>query len=593
MPLTVDSLPVDLRVIAHWKAALKTADEVALQDFAKNHKHLNMGFRKGKVSLPVLVARVQVMLDQSRDLSPDFCRLLREATLSRQFICVLSEEAIKHSLPQLADAYGRLNVFAALHLDERESMRKLGYDKIQDWGGSEADDSEQKQSVKDLQKLIPDFLTHIQLLLLDGDSFEKSNVGPRSEKAQKRDVRTEKLVTAFRAKRTEYNRLQRKFNEISHEAEDIKAESEARRQDLESSTNNLKLASQQYVALNEKFELHVRDAVARQLDNKLVPWLKRTQTLETAVSTSPKGLQEEAKVLLSRQASVDKKFGLRSQLAQESTACQALQLQLREAMAESIEPLPELSAVAKKLANRIAEIGLILQKNSDVVADKTPAASLFVEKINATRHLDELAGVRKGWMYLEELGLLSSSELSAGYALLIEKASQLYLKAGLGDATRLQPALLEGIPLYALQRQLVGGQSCVLLIDGHNVLHKLTDFFGESFEQGFPGAKAQQALIKKITSICDAHKNLTVKLWFDSPMAHDETIQGNFMVHYSGGTGANRADEQIVAYLNYLNLQSSQLFKALVTEDRDEAAKAEDCGALILSPLEFKVLLQE
>ena len=593
MPLTVDSLPVDLRVIAHWKAALKTADEVALQDFAKNHKHLNMGFRKGKVSLPVLVARVQVMLDQSRDLSPDFCRLLREATLSRQFICVLSEEAIKHSLPQLADAYGRLNVFAALHLDERESMRKLGYDKIQDWGGSEADDSEQKQSVKDLQKLIPDFLTHIQLLLLDGDSFEKSNVGPRSEKAQKRDLRTEKLITAFRAKRTEYNRLQRKFNEISLEAEDIKAESEARRQDLESSTNNLKLASQQYVALNEKFELHVRDAVARQLDNKLVPWLKRTQTLETAVSTSPKGLQEEAQVLLSRQASVDKKFGLRSQLAQESTACQALQLQLREAMAESIEPLPELSAVAKKLANRIAEIGLILQKNSDVVADKTPATSLFVEKINATRHLDELAGVRKGWMYLEELGLLSSSELSAGYALLIEKASQLYLKAGLADATRLQPALLEGIPLYALQRQLVGGQSCVLLIDGHNVLHKLTDFFGESFEQGFPGAKAQQALIKKITSICDAHKNLTVKLWFDSPMAHDETIQGNFMVHYSGGTGANRADEQIVAYLNYLNLQSSQLFKALVTEDRDEAAKAEDCGALILSPLEFKVLLQE
>ena len=129
MPLTVDSLPVDLRVIAHWKAALKTADEVALQDFAKNHKHLNMGFRKGKVSLPVLAARVQVMLDQSKDLSPDFCRLLREATLSRQFICVLSEEAIKHSLPQLADAYGRLNVFAALHLDERESMRKLGYDK--------------------------------------------------------------------------------------------------------------------------------------------------------------------------------------------------------------------------------------------------------------------------------------------------------------------------------------------------------------------------------------------------------------------------------------------------------------------------------
>jgi hypothetical protein len=80
-------------------------------------------------------------------------------------------------------------------------------------------------------------------------------------------------------------------------------------------------------------------------------------------------------------------------------------------------------------------------------------------------------------------------------------------------------------------------------------------------------------------------------LWFDSTRAHDETIKSNFNVHYSGGKGANRADDHIVAYLQFMNRKSPQQFRALVTADRDEAAKAEACGALIVSPLEFQVMI--
>jgi len=161
MALTVDSLPVDPRVITVWKESLKTVDLDLLQDFAKNHKHLNAGFRLGKVNRTILVARIVAMLDQTKELSTDLCALLRDATLSRQLICVLSEEFIKHVLPQLADAYGRLEFFAGLLLDEREAMRLIGHQKVESWSGINADDAEQKQAFKDLQKLCPRFLTHM------------------------------------------------------------------------------------------------------------------------------------------------------------------------------------------------------------------------------------------------------------------------------------------------------------------------------------------------------------------------------------------------------------------------------------------------
>ena len=593
MALTVDSLPVDPRVITFWKESIKTADLAPLQDFAKNHKHLNAGFRLGKVNPTILVTRVVAMLDQMKELSPDLCALLRDATLSRPLIFVLSEELIQLALPQLADAYGRLDFFAGLLLDERESIRRIGHVGVQSWDGIPAEDSEQKKAVQDLQKLLPRFLTLIQPLLHGGGSFENSISAALAKQPHKRDEKTEKLIKNLRAKRTEFNRLQRKFSEGTRDLENLKVVSEAHRRALESATKNLEAMTQQYGDLNSKFESHVQNAIARELDNKLVPWLKQAQHLELAVSKSSGGLQEEVRALLSRQAAIDKRFGLRSQLAQESAACQALALQIKEAMAESIEPLPELHTVAKKLASRISEIEKTLKASAALTTEQAIAPALFVERVSAASTLDELASVRKGWMYLEEIGLLGDRGLSAGYALLRAKASQLYLKARLSNEMRPNQSLLAGVPLYGLQRQLADGKSCVLIVDGHNVLHKLNDLFGDSFEHGIPGAKAQKALIAKVATICDVHPNLNVKLWFDSPVAHDETIQGNFMVHYSGGTGANRADEQIVAYLNFLNTQSPQPFKALVTEDRDEAAKAQGCGALILSPLEFEVLLEE
>jgi hypothetical protein len=164
MPIKVDSLQVDVRVISAWKVAIKTLDEVELQEFAKKHDHLTVGFRKGKVSLPVVVARIQAMLDQSSDMSVDLCALLRNATLSRKLVCVLSEDAIDFSLPSLANAFGRLNVYAAMLLDERESIRRLAFGQIASWDGEEPNEQDKEEAVQDLKRLFAKFLVHIEVL---------------------------------------------------------------------------------------------------------------------------------------------------------------------------------------------------------------------------------------------------------------------------------------------------------------------------------------------------------------------------------------------------------------------------------------------
>ncbi len=592
MAVTLNGQSIDPRVIMAWKAALKAADEVDLQVFARNHKQLNAGFRKGKVSLPVLLTRILAMLDQSKDLSTDLCKLLRDATLSRKLICVLSEEAITFSLNPLADAYGRLKIYAALQLDERESIRKIGFEKISSWNGIEANDSEQKQAVKDLRELLPGFLNSIQVLLFESSLSETNPSGERKDITHKRDKKTEKLITDFRATRTALNRLRRDFNDVSIAKDRINAISDASSVDLKRTTQTLNLASQNYTELQENFEQRVKDAVRIELDQKLVPWLKQAEVLERIVLEMPVDLLQDAEDLLRRQVETDKKFGLRSQLAAEATKCQALQLRLKEALAESIRPLPELGVVIQRLENRIAEIERILQQNAISQTDARSAPSLFIEKLNATSTLDELADIRKGLVFLETTGLMADSELGGAYTLIADKASRFYLQSVVGTASRSQPAALDGVPLYALQRKITDGHNCVLLIDGHNVLHKLPSLFGEAFEGGIPGAKAQKALILMIATFCDVNTNLIVKLWFDSPRAHDETISSNFTVHYSGGKGTNRADDQIVSYLQFLSTQSPHIFRALVTDDRDEAAKSAACGAHIVSPIEFEMFLR-
>lgn len=592
MAVKIDDKGVDPRVSSVWKMALENYDATELQRFASLHPHLTTGFRKGKVSLPVVVTRIQAMLDRSGNLPVDLRVLLMYATLSKSLICVLAEEAISLSLPSLASAYGRANIFAALLLDERESIRKIGFEQMTNWDGTEPTEREQKEAVKSLQSVFRTFFEQMQGLVMDSVSSSRPIGSTSTGLAPKHDSKSAKMIVNLRQKRQESNKFRRELLDTKSERDRANNQVQELSVSVNAKTAELAKITKMHVGLNTHFCERVVQAVNKQLDHRLVPWLQPAENLAKAVAESTTGdLLQDAEDLLQRQTRSDLKYGLRSGLETQANQYRSLLRRLTTAMNESIRPLPEIGSTARQIKTRIVEIEGILNESSMTNVPDGQAPKLLVEKLQQAQSLEEVAIVRSGLLAIESVGLLAPEELKAAYALIGNVASRLYLHAGEGKSTKLGKVSLNGVPLYALQRQLAAGHKCIILIDGHNVLFKLSAIFGDYFERGGAGPKAQQALIETLVTLSQNQSSLIVNLWFDSGNAQDATLRENFKVHYSGGTGANRADKKIVEYLEYLHRSSPQLLRSLVTADRDLAAKAEATGALIVSPQEFAMLI--
>ena len=149
MAVTVDTRPVDPRVIQAWKQAITTVSDGDLQAYMAPHPRLIAGFRKGKINTAVALTRVQALLDRSGELPADLRAMLRGCTLSTPLLSVLSDEAIAAAMPALADALGRMRTYAALLLDDREAVRGRGFDQIAGWAGLEPTPVEQAEVSRD------------------------------------------------------------------------------------------------------------------------------------------------------------------------------------------------------------------------------------------------------------------------------------------------------------------------------------------------------------------------------------------------------------------------------------------------------------
>jgi predicted RNA-binding protein with PIN domain len=152
---------------------------------------------------------------------------------------------------------------------------------------------------------------------------------------------------------------------------------------------------------------------------------------------------------------------------------------------------------------------------------------------------------------------------------------------------------LHNLPLYAMQSTLALGHRATLVVDGHNVLFTLPALFRPFFENGIPGGRAREALEQRLAALARRHPRLSIQLWFDGGSVSERTVQDNFRVHFSGGSGSNRADRQILAFLHHLKSSSPDLARTVVTADQDEARSADRTGAMVMAPEELALWLGE
>ena len=588
--MKVDDRPVDARVIKAWKQSLARHEAAELRNYASQHPRLSAGFRKGKISAEVAATRIQALLDAAGELPPDLGLLLRDATLSRRVLAVFSQEALTGALALLAATFGRANVFGALLLDLREPVRQLGFDQIADWDGAEPDDEQRKLSGTELLLHFKPFFAELLPALGATLPTGGAEAGVKAAPAR-HDGKSAALVLKLRESRQEGNRMRRQLDQATSERGQAQARAQEFGNALEKAKAELAASTSAHDGLKGQFEQRVQQALQRRLDDRLLPWLRPAEALSEAATQASADLLQRANDLLQRQSAADRKFGLRRQLQDEIGRCRATLARLKEAMEESIRPLPELAAMADNVAARITELEATLGRSSTAPGRHGQLPEPLAHKLSQARTLEDVAAVRSALLSIETLGLLQGTEISAACALIADKASRLYHQAKLDRDAKGPRAAISGLPLFALQERLANGLACTLLVDGHNMLFQLPQLFASRFERGEPGALARQALVERLLALCERCPQLTVELWFDSVNAQDETLRDNLRVHYSGGTGANRADDQIVAYLQHLHQAAPERLRALATADRDEADRALRLGTLVLAPQELALLM--
>jgi hypothetical protein len=149
-----------------------------------------------------------------------------------------------------------------------------------------------------------------------------------------------------------------------------------------------------------------------------------------------------------------------------------------------------------------------------------------------------------------------------------------------------------------LARALRGKAQLELLLDGHNILHCLSDIFSRYYENGAPGKKARDHLAALLKNRIVSAPTLRVLLFFDGTRDYTENPRNNFSIFYSGerehepgfdifadDPGKHKADRAILRYLK--DCKNMDLPRFLVTDDQDLRKQAERHGARHLSVVDF------
>ena len=395
------------------------------------------------------------------------------------------------------------------------------------------------------------------------------------------------LVQQARSARLEAARLRRSVGAL----ESGLATEQARLARLQSehaqTQAELAAARRELQSLQRQFDERVRQLVQARVSDDLVPWLAPARQLADFAQAPADEPLQAARRVLDEQRQLDRRHGLRSALRDEHEACAVALRQLQDAQRDAMVPHPGLPGAIERLRERMRRIDRQLERSAPVPAVGTTLQRLSARLAEATT-LEQVSRLRRTLLHCEALDLFDDAELDAAYRLIDEATSRAYARAEADPATRRLAENLAGVPLHALRRALAGRRACELVIDGHNVLHKLHRQLGERARASGPGsAEARTALIESVCSLGARHPGLHLHLWFDSSMPEDLTLRGNVGVHYSGGQGQDRADRQIVAHLEFLARERPGTLAAVVSADGEIVAAAEQAGALVLAPHEF------
>ena len=580
-------------VIDELQRLIDGCDVANLLQLAKRNSDLIRGFQTKASNAKVIQQRLKSELSKGGELESSVAEFLAEQSLNRQFICVLSTEALMHCFDELMITLGKEQLIIGLLFDKRSKVRELAVDYLNaphdvgnDFPGA------RKQISEKLEQYIDIFSFVTEKRAGAGDQVALGGGKPQTDETSSQDrAKINQLTTqleASKCNRKEVNILNKKLSNLTEIQQQTQDELDKLKQNFRTVkaqnsdlTREHSAAQQQLADLQNSQDEIVRSKVSKELEQASYAWLKRPLEIEQQIQHIPVDKSDDiltqADNILTKQVEQDRHYGNIKTLNERLHCLQAKSRHLIQAQKESIKPLSELSTINHEITAEIDKLNSLmgLKRLEPSFVDEC------ISRINSAETAPELKATEAMLALFTNMKLLPDNELNELYI-------QYNGRIGLMFEQYKPSAELTDNALWWFYKLLRDNTKVHLLLDGHNILHLLSPIFSPFYENDIPGGVARGQLIERMVKAVANYPNCMVNIFFDGPEPSEYSQSVNVKVIYSGGGNSeHRADGVLLNYLQFIVGNNATEAAVIVTDDRDIQAKGQQLKAKIVSPIQF------
>ena len=580
--MQIDEIAIPDNVVAYFQDALSELPDQAVVEAGRIVSDLMPGLNQRSPNPQLLRDRINASLRGKR-VHASILNLIRQATLSERFFSVLSYRAIEYGGNDWITHFGVIPSIGSLLIDHRKVVREYG--RIV-WGKrSELPTVNRSSSAtnQELQAKFAPLLKELSSLITKDSDIKKrptqAETEPSSPKQTKANLEQEIEKSLI------VKRLRRQLDESNSKQELIKKENDRKNLELQKIKEELKEKTVSLSLLETTLKQKIADGTSDALKNRLGTWVQPTLEL---ISQGKPNIDpvKRATDLLERQAMQDQRYGTINSLRKELELAESLKGKLKEALNESIRPLAEIREVISTLSERIIEIELQLSTTS--INGQNLHSTQVTEKITAIKDIDALIRYKTDLIEQFTTHPWAKSDAATALDAINRHLLSLYAKDSNKKGT-VQGKIDNVLSLPSIRQSIIAGEECWILIDGHNVLHKIKPFISPSYFAlgGRPTGPARSLLVAELKKFVINHPLIQCQLWFDSPTENAEVETENLRIKYSGGSGNNRADKKILEVASELSRRKLRSKCFIVTDDRDLLSQALEFDGIAVTPVEL------
>jgi YacP-like NYN domain len=583
-------------VIADLEQMVDGCEIADLLNFAKRNSDLIRGFQPKASNEKIIRQRIKSALGKNGELDMPVIDFIAEQSLNRQFICVLSLEALQHCFDELMVILGMEPLIIGLLFDKRSEVRELAVDYLDnphdpgsDLPGARAQLSDKLEKYIDIFSFVTEKRAVTGGVALGGGSNKKPESSVHDQaKIKQLTVQLEES----KCNRKEVNILNKKLVNLDQDYQQTQSELEklknnfrelkAQNSDFEQATTE---ARSELVALQRNQAEIVSTKVNETLEQTSYAWLKRPleldQQLQNIAVNSDNDILNRADIILEKQVEQDRHYGNvrllneRLQLLQDKNRC------LEQAQQESVKPVPELNIISNEIMVEINKLNktLGLKQGGRNFVDEC------IHRINMAETASDIAATEAMLGMFNKMKLLPDDALNELYV-------NYHARLGVMMAQYQPSAEMTDNALWWFYKLLRDNKKVHLLLDGHNILHLLSSIFSPFYDNDIPGAAAREQLVERMINAVATHPDCMVNIFFDGPEPSEYSPTANIKVIYSGGGDSeHRADRVLLSYLQFLAGSGSAASAVIVTDDRDIQNNARTLKAKVMSPIQFAGML--